>query len=158
MMGERIMTSQPRNSDRHAAIAAMGEVPARAGRRILVADDQADVRATLSELLRSLGHEVRAAVDGDDAIATARQWQPDVVMLDVFMPRMDGFAVARALRSEFSPERMRIVVMTGYPLDESTLENAGGAAFDVCLDKGFTLEALDEAIATPKAAKKDGQR
>jgi CheY-like chemotaxis protein len=154
MTSQRMGGDVPRAGVARAADAdAMSETPARAKRRILVADDQPDVRTAVSELLRSLGHEVRAAVDG--AIAIAREWQPDVAVLDVFTPRLDGFAVARALRSEFSAERMRIVVMTGYPLDESTLENAGGAAFDVCLDKAFTLEALDEAIG---GAQKRGQR
>jgi len=121
--------------------------------RIMVADDEPDIRSTLSEVLRGLGHEVRTASDGEAALTLARQWQPDVVLLDVFMPRMSGFVVARLLRLQFERAHMRIVMMTGYPVDESTLENAGEAGFDLCLDKAFTMDVLKEAVApNPPAA------
>jgi CheY-like chemotaxis protein len=122
------------------------ELIAPAGRRILVADDSVDVCETLSQLLRGLGHEVCAAFEGVGALALARTWQPEVVVLDVVMPGMNGFAVARALRAQFSADRMRIVMMSGYALDEATLKNAGEAGFDACLDKAFTMEDLRSAI------------
>lgn len=132
---------------RHGVLAGDGEGVAQTGRRILVADDEPDVRASLAELLRTLGHDVRTASDGEEALTIARRWQPGVVLLDVFMPRMSGFVVARLLRLQFERSQMRIVMMSGYPLDESTLESAGEAGFDACLDKGFDVERLEEAIA-----------
>ena len=114
--------------------------------RVMVADDEPDIRATLAEMLRLLGHEVRTAADGEAALTLARQWQPDIVLLDVFMPRMSGFVVARLLRLQFERSQMRIVMMSGYPLDESTLENAGEAGFDICLDKSFNIDMLKEAM------------
>src|SRR5262245_37778389 len=96
-------------------------------RRILVADDEPDVCEALSRLLRDMGHEVRTASDGDGALSLAREWQPDVVVLDVIMPRVDGFEVARRLRADFAADRMRIVMMSGRPLDETALESAGEA-------------------------------
>jgi CheY-like chemotaxis protein len=135
-------------SSAHAgALAGDDEVLAQAGRRILVADDEPDIRATLAELLRTLGHDVRTAGDGEEALTLARQWQPDVVLLDVFMPRMSGFVVARLLRLQFERAQMRIVMMSGYPLDESALENAGEAGFDACLDKTFSIDLLKEAVS-----------
>jgi CheY-like chemotaxis protein len=128
-------------------LAADDETVVPTGRRILVADDEPDIRATLAELLRTLGHEVRTASDGEEALTLARQWQPAVVLLDVFMPRMSGFVVARLLRLQFERAHMLIVMMSGYPLDESTLENAGEAGFDACLDKTFSIDLLKEAVA-----------
>ena len=123
------------------------EAAASAMVRIMVADDEPDIRSTLSEMLRGLGHDVRTAADGEAALTLARQWQPHVVLLDVFMPRMSGFVVARLLRLQFERAHMRIVMMTGYPVDEATLENAGEAGFDLCLDKAFTMDVLREAVA-----------
>jgi len=145
---------RPRGASPHAAQSADGDEGAGDGLvRIMIADDEPDIRSSLSEMLRGLGHEVRTAADGEAALTLARQWQPDVVLLDVFMPRMSGFVVARLLRLQFERAHMRIVMMTGYPVDESTLENAGEAGFDLCLDKTFTMEVLKEAVApNPPAA------
>lgn len=123
--------------------ATLGDAPM----RIMVADDEDDVRATLADMLRSLGHDIRTASDGEAALTLARQWQPDVVLLDVFMPRMSGFVVARLLRLQFERSHMRIVMMSGYPLDETTLETAGEAGFDACLDKSFSIDLLKEVVA-----------
>jgi len=130
-----------------AALPGDDEIVEQTGRRILVADDEPDIRATVGELLRTLGHDVRTAADGEEALTLARHWQPQVVLLDVFMPRMSGFVVARLLRLQFERSQMRIVMMSGYPLDESTLENAGEAGFDACLDKAFGIDLLKEAVA-----------
>jgi len=138
----------PRQSSLYAAKAPGDDDDAGEGLvRIMIADDEPDIRSSLSEMLRGMGHEVRTAADGEAALTLARQWQPDVVLLDVFMPRMSGFVVARLLRLQFERAHMRIVMMTGYPVDESTLENAGEAGFDLCLDKAFTMDVLKEAVA-----------
>jgi CheY-like chemotaxis protein len=129
-----------------AQAAADEESPGDEPLRVMVADDEPDIRSTLAEMLRTMGHDVRTASDGEAALTLARQWQPDVVLLDVFMPRMSGFVVARLLRLQFERAKMRIVMMSGYPLDEDTLENAGEAGFDACLDKTFTIELLKQTV------------
>ncbi len=72
---------------------------------ILIVDDQSDNRSVLERLLRSWGYDVIEAQDGVTAVQLARQRLPDLVLLDVMMPNMDGFAVLRSLRGVRRPKR-----------------------------------------------------
>ena len=84
-----------------------------AGSRVLVVDDSVDSAETLGELLRIWGHDVRLAHDGPGAVAAAREYKPDVILLDIGLPGMDGFAVAQQLKAEGLETRM-LVALTGY--------------------------------------------
>jgi CheY-like chemotaxis protein len=137
-----------------ASCAAGGKSPANANtgigpptaKRVLIADDSAPLRETLSTVLRGMGHDVRIAIDGEEALAIAQAWRPDFALLDIYMPKLTGFVVARELRTRFPSARMRLVMMSGHDLDESTLLDAGQAGFDHCIDKAFTLEALERLL------------
>jgi CheY-like chemotaxis protein/two-component sensor histidine kinase len=95
------------------ATPANGAVAAAQARwRILVVEDNEDIRVTLAELLRRRGHHVEEAEDGEDALAAAAAQAPDVALVDIGLPTVDGFVVARRLR-ELCP-RTRLVAMTGY--------------------------------------------
>jgi len=124
--------------------ASSAEVAHRPGsRRILVADDNQAVRSSFAAILRELGHDVRLAADGVQALELAEQWAPEFVILDVHMPRINGFAVARQLRTRFPREVMRLVMMSGTDLDQVTLLGAKEAGFDHCIDKTFAVKGID---------------
>ena len=118
----------------------------RSGRRILIADDSAAVRDSLASLLRDMGHEVRGARDGDEALELAASWQPDFVLLDIHMPKLNGFKVARELRGRVPSTRMHLVMMSGNTLDEATLAGAKAAGFDTCIDKVFAFSELEKLL------------
>lgn len=115
--------------------------------RVLVVDDNPDFRASLAVLLRSDGHEVRCARDGTQAICEALCWPPDLVLLDVYMPGPDGFAIARKLREDCPDPSMLVVMTSAGDLDEATLACAGEARFDRCIDKTDALAGVQALLA-----------
>jgi CheY-like chemotaxis protein len=106
-----------------------------AGRlRILVVDDNVDSAESLSLLLELGGHEVRTAHDGPAALEAARAFQPRVVLLDIGLPGMSGYEVARRLREMSGMERALLLALTGYG-QEDDLRLARAAGFDQHLVK-----------------------
>lgn len=114
----------------------------REGRRVLVADDSAAVRTSLADLLQELGHEVRAAADGAEAVTMAEEWRPEFVLLDIHMPKLNGFEAARRLRAVFPATAMQLVMMSGDDLDDVMRRAALDAGFDHCVDKGLAIGEL----------------
>jgi CheY-like chemotaxis protein len=115
-------------------------------RRILIADDNLDLRVSFAAILRESGHEVRLAADGSEALQLAEQWQPEFVVLDIHMPGIDGYEVARRLRARFPSRAMRLVMMSGTGLDQATLAGARSAGFDHCVDKLAAVASLEELL------------
>jgi len=116
------------------------------GSHILIVDDNTAFLASLSSVLREAGHEVKTAADGPEALALAQSWQPEFVLLDVHMPRMNGFEVAKQLRTLFPQGVMKLVLMSGSSLDETTLRGAERAGFDHCIDKVRDFAALEKLL------------
>jgi CheY-like chemotaxis protein len=87
-------------------------------RRVLVADDNHDAANTLAQMLRLQGHDVRVAHDGQVALALAETFQPDVALLDIGMPVVDGYEVARRLRAQRRGRLLLLVAITGWGQDE----------------------------------------
>jgi len=83
-------------------------------RRILVVEDQPALSRVTVALLRKLGHEVRSAADGREALLAVRDYRPDVVLLDIGLPGIDGYEVARCLRMEMGTATPTLIAMTGY--------------------------------------------
>jgi PAS domain S-box-containing protein len=115
-------------------------------RRILVVDDNLDSAESLATLLQFSGHEVRVAHDGPGALAAAKQFLPDVVLLDIGMPGMSGYQVARRLREEPALRHMTLVAQTGWGQEEDR-RRAKDAGFDHHLVKPVVLRELHELIA-----------
>jgi CheY-like chemotaxis protein len=117
-------------------------------RDVLVVDDDEAVAQTLALLLQSWGHDVRVAHDGSEALRAARARPPDAVLVDVRLPGMDGFEVARRLRSEPGLGKARVVAITG---DQSASDprrpREGG--IEQLLVKPVDPQTLREAIAGP---------
>ena len=86
-------------------------------RRILVVDDNVDAAVTIAALLQTWGHDVQAAYGGEAALEKVRSFQPEIVLLDIGMPGMTGYEVAKRLRAEPSAQGMIIVALTGYGQD-----------------------------------------
>jgi CheY-like chemotaxis protein len=106
-----------------------------AGRRVLLVDDNVALQESLGFILESTGCEIRAVSDGAAALELAVNWLPQVVFLDVHMPGLNGFEVARRLRASYTPAQMRLVLMSGVSLDEPLRREAEKAGFDACIDK-----------------------
>jgi CheY-like chemotaxis protein len=101
---------------------------------VLVVDDNADAARMLELLLRSLGHDTRVAHDGMEALRLAGSFRPQIVLLDIGMPGLDGFEVARRLRAMRDGTALRIVAITGWGQDADR-EKSRQAGFDVHLVK-----------------------
>lgn len=117
-------------------------------RRILVVDDEEDARTALAELLQEHGLSVVAVGDGPAAIAASRSFDPDVVLLDLGLPEMDGYEVARRLREQHRGEKHILIAVTGYQNDTTRLREAG---FDGHLMKPPRLHKLAELLSELKA-------
>jgi two-component system CheB/CheR fusion protein len=118
-------------------------------RRILVVEDQPALSKVTVALLQKLGHEVRAAADGAEALMAVREYQPEVVLLDIGLPGMDGYEVARSVRDEMGDEAPLLVAMTGYGQHE-VKRHARNAEFDHHLVKPADMSALRELLAQGK--------
>jgi PAS domain S-box-containing protein len=109
-------------------------VPVNDARRVLVVEDNADAREMLCQLVRLLGHEVHEAADGLGAVDQALHLLPDLTLVDIGLPGMDGYEVARRIRAEATGRHLRLVAVTGYGLREDR-ERALAAGFDEHLVK-----------------------
>ncbi|WP_267146713.1 hybrid sensor histidine kinase/response regulator [Pyxidicoccus xibeiensis] len=116
------------------------------GLRMLLVEDHTDSRQLVRELLETDGHTVFEAEDGLSGLAKARELHPDVVLLDIGLPGLDGYEVARALRASESGRALLIVAVTGYGLREDRLR-ALQAGFDEHLVKPVDLARLREVLA-----------
>jgi CheY-like chemotaxis protein len=114
-------------------------------RRIVIADDNQDVADGLKVLLELDGHIVHATQDGQGAIDLARRLQPDFLLLDIGMPKLNGYDVARYLRAQPWGRDIRLVAITGWgqPEDRSRAIKAG---FDYHLTKPVPLEDLADIL------------
>jgi PAS domain S-box-containing protein len=115
-------------------------------RKILVADDNQDAANTLALLLRLAGHDVRTAYGGHTALTLAREFQPEFALLDIGMPDLDGYEVARQLRLTDGGKNVRLIALTGWGQDEDK-RRAREAGFDQHLTKPVDPQRLDALFA-----------
>jgi CheY-like chemotaxis protein len=115
--------------------------------RVLVVDDNSSGADALAAYLEMSKHKVTAVYGGASAIAAACVWKPDVVLLDISMPRIDGFAVARALRSNLRTAAAVIVALTAH--DERFVKQSScHMDFDGYCQKGLMLDALSSLLTS----------
>jgi len=117
-------------------------------RRILVVDDNEDSAATLSRLLAFLGNDVRVAQDGVEAVKTARRFAPNVTIMDLNMPRMDGYEAARRMRALPRGKGMLLIALTGMGQQEA-MDRSREVGYDHHLLKPVDLGTLQRLIANP---------
>jgi CheY-like chemotaxis protein len=117
-----------------------------APRRILVVDDNRDSAASLAMLLQIDGHETHMASDGEEAVALAKIFRPDVVLLDIGLPKLNGFEVCRRIRQHLWAKDMTLIALTGWGQDEDR-RKAKDAGFDHHMVKPVDYAALTNLLA-----------
>ena len=100
------------------------------GRRVLIADDNRDWTDGLALLLKDQGYAVRTAYDGKEAVGAAREFRPQIVILDVCMPNMTGYEAGRALSALRPGERPVMIAITAWPMESGKLQAELVAGFD----------------------------
>ncbi len=115
-------------------------------RRILVVDDNPEIVMSLTALLGMSGNTMFSARDGEEALGVAEQARPDVILLDLGLPKLDGFEVCRRIRQQAWGKEMVVVALTGWGHDEArTKTNQSG--FDMHLVKPVDPETLFLVLA-----------
>ena len=136
-------TTERRTTLRNAPL-----VPTRGAHALhaVVVDDDDDLRELLQTLLTSFGHEVVTAVDGPTALALIRATTPDIALVDIGLPELDGYQLARTLRADAACSNTRLVAMTGRGTD-ADVADALAAGFDAHLVKPASIAAILEVLA-----------
>jgi signal transduction histidine kinase len=129
-----------------AAVGAAKPVANILTKRILVTDDNQDAANTVAMLLRLSGHEVETAYDGTSAVRKAETYQPDIMLLDIGLPGMNGYDVCRSIRQQPWGKDIRIVALTGWGQDQDR-RNAREAGFDDHLVKPVDPQVLSRTVA-----------
>jgi signal transduction histidine kinase len=124
-------------------------------RRILVADDNSDALESLSEVLRLQGHEVFSAANGSLAVEVAERNLPDVALIDIGMPLLDGYEVARRIRAQRWGKRVTLLALTGWG-QEADRRRSSEAGFDLHLVKPLDVAKLSELLANLPAGAANG--
>lgn len=115
--------------------------------RILIIDDWVDITSTMSDLLELWGYQTRVAHDGLKALEIAQDFQPQVVLLDIGIPKLNGYEVARRLRHELGLLKTLIIAISGYSKGENHQESQA-AGFDHHLVKPVDLQELTRLLPT----------
>ena len=139
----RLPITLARLEDRGAPAAA---TPTLGPRRVLLADDNADFVDSLQELLAAHGHDVRVAHDGAEALAIAAEFAPEVAFIDIGMPKVHGYEVARRLRAQEATSRSLLVAVTGWG-QENDRRRAREAGFDRHLVKPVSPADIEAMLA-----------
>src|SRR5207237_5976817 len=111
----------------------------------VVVDDAADLRELVTDLLRMKGHEVTSVEDGASAVRVICEKRPDVALIDIGLPEMDGYEVARTVRRELPGHQLRLIAMTGHgqAADRATAFQAG---FDAHIVKPASADKIMRAL------------
>jgi CheY-like chemotaxis protein len=117
-------------------------------RRVLVVDDNVDAAEALGELVRDYGHEVETAHDGPHALEEARLKRPEIILLDIGMPEMDGYEVAKRIRGEIGLRDALLIALTGYGEDRDR-RLTREAGFDLHVIKPVDAAKLEELLKLP---------
>lgn len=139
----------PISSPTHPIIMQNDAAPAPTPHRILVVDDNVDAAESLAILLQVLGHTTKTAHDGLTALDRARAFKPDTIFLDIGLPKMDGYEVARRLRQDpgLHPQPL-LVALTGHSQEEDR-QRAHAAGFDRHLVKPVEMDQLTATLERP---------
>lgn len=132
-------------AEQEAAPSADKVLPEARARRVLVVDDNADVAASLTMLLEMMGHKVRSAHAGAEALEIVPAFAPDLALIDIGLPGMSGHEVARRLRVDYPPGKLKLIAMTGFGRDEDRLRSEQ-AGFDHHLLKPVEIEMLETLL------------
>jgi CheY-like chemotaxis protein len=150
--GSRFTVRLPNSAARaapasHATVRSDGN--GLAGKRILLADDNRDAAESLAIILRLEGHEVELAQDGEVALERYAAHRPDVALLDIGMPKHDGYEVARQIRASVAGADVTLIAVTGWAQDSDKAQSKA-AGFDHHLTKPIEPEKLIGLLSAPR--------
>ncbi len=120
-------------------------VPSAAQRRVLIVDDNRDSAISLSMLLSLSGYDTKTAFDGEEALSVAQRFDPDVVLLDLGLPKLSGFDVCRRLRTTTCGRALVIIAVTGWGMEDDRLRSLD-AGFDALLLKPVDPDVLRQKL------------
>jgi CheY-like chemotaxis protein len=143
--GSTFTISLPAVAGRAAEDHPSAPVARPARRRVLLIEDEKDVRDMLRLVLESEGHEVSIAASGAEGLARLGSFRPDIALVDIGLPGMDGYEVARRARSAPGGERLRLIAISGYGQDKDR-QRAREAGFDLHVTKPVVYEQLVQAF------------
>ncbi len=149
--GSEFLVRLPLAAEVESPRPASGEAEERrapVARRILVVDDNRDAADSLGMLLRMNGHEVQTAHDGLEAVGAAATFRPEIVLLDIGLPKLNGYEVARRIRERETGRDVVLVALTGWGQEEDR-RRSSEAGFDYHLTKPVELDALKRLLAAP---------
>jgi PAS domain S-box-containing protein len=115
------------------------------GRRLLVVDDNKDAAKSLAMLLKFRGYQTQTANDGEAAVSSAQSFQPDIILLDIGLPKLNGYDACRAIRAQSGDKQPLIVALTGWGQEEDRRKSAE-AGFDAHLVKPIDYESLVKVL------------
>ncbi|MBL8910242.1 MAG: PAS domain-containing protein, partial [Archangium sp.] len=128
-----------------ATVPSKPAAAAAARRKVLVVDDNVDAAETLAELISLLGHEVRTAFGGLQGVSLAREFEPELVLMDLGMPQLDGFEACRRIRQESWGEKIVMVAQSGWG-QENDKRKTQSAGFDLHLVKPIDVSRLERLL------------
>jgi CheY-like chemotaxis protein len=114
--------------------------------RILLVDDNQTIRDIYREALEELGYNVTLAANGEEALHFAENAVPEVALIDVHLPTLNGYQLARALRARHPSSGIKLVLLSGMTLDDDMIRLSKNAGFDHCVDKGAGPNAIDALL------------
>ena len=120
-------------------------------KRVLIVDDHDEITVSVTRLAKAWGHVVASAKDGASALKLAKNFQPEYAILDIGLPGMSGKELARRLREQFPPERLRLIALTGYG-DAAMSDACRAAGFDACMVKPGDIAQLETILAGEPAS------
>ncbi|HXU31901.1 MAG TPA: ATP-binding protein [Thermoanaerobaculia bacterium] len=132
------------------SIAETGK-PERPGRRVLIVDDNRDAASSLARLLSLWGHDVREAHNGLKVLGVAAEFRPELILLDIGLPGMNGYEVATRLRADARFREVRLIALSGYGSEQDQVRSRA-AGFDAHLLKPAELGQLEEVLASLPSA------
>jgi len=148
-LGARICVRLPIAAATDTSNVAPSPAPRNRGQRILVVDDNTDAATSLALLLKMEDHEVCTAADGVEAVERVRTFEPQIIFMDLAMPRLDGLEAARRIRGLPQGEHVRIVALTGWG-QEADRQRTRAAGMDAHLTKPVSLDALHSVLRGPR--------
>lgn len=115
-------------------------------RRVLLAEDDRFLRKAASTALQRKGYEVLSAVDGQEALRLAREEAPDVILLDLIMPKVQGFEVLRSLKADPATSQIPVIILTNLSQDADRSSALTGGAREYLVKANLSLDALAAAV------------
>jgi len=127
-------------------MSAEPEMPPKSRLKILVVDDNPDAALSMAMMLSMMGHDTRTAHDGEAAVTTAEEFRPQVVLLDIGLPKLNGYEVAQRIRGQEWGAAMFLVAITGWGQDEDR-RRSEDVGMNLHMVKPVEPDALDRVLA-----------